>query len=50
MAAAPIEGTLLRKHEDKESISWSAKKEAFLKTDEYAAAAKKLPFCRLWCV
>ena len=50
VAAAPIEGTLLRYKDDTEKIKYPDKKEAFLKSDEYAAVAKVLPFCRLWCV
>ena len=50
VAAAPIEGTLLKARGDKESISWPDKRQAFLESDEYAAVAKVLPFCRLWCV
>ena len=49
VAAAPIEGRLTSTN-DKESMSWPDKKEAFLKSDEYAAVATVLPFCRLWCV
>ena len=49
VAAAPIEGRLTSTN-DKESMRWSDKKEAFLKSDEYVAVAKVLPFCRLWCV
>ena len=49
VAAAPIEGTLTSV-DDKVSMRFSDKREAFLKSDEYAAVAKVLPFCRLWCV
>ena len=52
VAAAPIEGTLLN-HEGyngKKGGSWPHICEAFLESDEYAAVAKVLPFCRLWCV
>ena len=48
VAAAPIEGTLLKDGEG-DMASLRARK-AFLKSDEYAAVAKVLPFCRLWCV
>ena len=49
VAAAPIEGTLTSA-DDKDSMRRESKKVAFLKSDEYAAVAKVLPFCRLWCV
>ena len=49
VAAAPIEGTLL-KEPGKESIANTYLRDAFLKSDEYAAIAEVLPFCRLWCV
>lgn len=49
VAAAPIEGTLTSA-DDKDSMRRFDKREAFLKSDEYAAVAKVLPFCRLWCV
>ena len=48
VAAAPIEGALLKDGED--DMTNPTAKEAFLKSDEYAAVAKMLPFCRLWCV
>ena len=50
VAAAPIEGTLLKKDNDEENVRFPGKKAAFLKSDEYQAVAKVLPFCRLWCV
>ena len=46
VAAAPIEGRLTKRG----SMRNYSKRKTFLKTDEYAAAAKILPFCRLWCV
>ena len=46
VAAAPIEGKLLKDGH----MALHSRKQAFLKSDEYAAAAKVLPFCRLWCV
>ena len=49
VAAAPIEGTLLKPY-GKESMANPPAKEAFVKSDEYAAVATVLPFCRLWCV
>ena len=49
VAAAPIEGTLTSADVE-DGMRWSDKREAFLKSDEYAAVAKVLPFCRLWCV
>ena len=49
VAAAPIEGTLSKKPWQG-GISNHTAVEPFLKTDEYAAIAKVLPFCRLWCV
>ncbi len=49
VAAAPIEGTLTSA-DDEDSMRFPLKCEAFLKSDEYAAVAKVLPFCRLWCV
>jgi len=48
VTCAPIEGTLLKDGE--EGMSDFKSREAFLRSDEYAAAAKVLPFCRLWCV
>ena len=51
VAAAPIEGTLLNDGSaGKKRVNNHAAKEAFLKSDEYAAVATVLPFCRLWCV
>ena len=52
VAAAPIEGTLLNgeRYNGKEGMNIFEAREAFLKSDEYAAVAKVLPFCRLWCV
>ena len=49
VAAAPIEGTLLKEHGEK-SVANPPVREAFLESDEYVAVAKVLPFCRLWCV
>ena len=54
VAAAPIQGTLSEngKAVDKYGIIWGMSnpdtRKAFLKSPEYAAAAKILPFCRLW--
>ena len=48
VAAAPIEGRLTE-----EDQGWGEPyggKEQFLSSDEYAVAAKVLPFCRLWYV
>ena len=51
VAAAPIEGTLLKDgNTTDEGMNNPSALEAFLKSDEYAAVAKVLPFCRLWCV
>ena len=50
VAAAPIEGTLLKDPNSEDGMTYSDAREAFLKSDEYAAVAKVLPFCRLWCV
>ena len=51
VAAAPIEGTLLKDvNATDEGMNNFKAREAFLKSDEYAAVAKVLPFCRLWCV
>ena len=52
VAAAPIEGTLLKEGAavGGEGMNNPKAKEAFLTSDEYAAVAKVLPFCRLWCV
>ena len=50
VAAAPIEGTLLKDGDGDEGMNTRSAKEAFLKSDEYAAIATVLPFCRLWCV
>ena len=50
VAAAPIEGTLTTSADDKDHMWSTLKREAFLKSDEYVAVAKVLPFCRLWCV
>ena len=50
VAAAPIEGTLLNDFNADYSVLNTQKREEFRKSDEYAAAAKVLPFCRLWCV
>ena len=49
VVAPPIEGTLLKEHGDESMFNPTAK-EAFLKSDEYKAVAKVLPFCRLWYV
>ena len=48
VAAAPIEGTLLKETDDLSGISKPLAREAFLNSDEYATVAKVLPFCRLW--
>lgn len=48
VAAAPIEGTLSTDTRVNH-LNANIAKEAFLKGAEYAAAAKVLPFCRLWC-
>ena len=52
VAAAPIDGRLWKCNpDDREGgMRWPDNKEVFLKSDEYAAAAKVLPFCRLWYV
>ena len=52
VAAAPIEGTLLNSEEynGKKGMNHPDARKAFLKSDEYAAVAKVLPFCRLWYV
>ena len=50
VAAAPIEGTLLKDAGSEGGMRHPDAREAFLKSDEYAAVAKVLPFCRLWCV
>ena len=52
VAAAPIEGTLLNSEDynGKKGMNNHSAREAFLESDEYAAVAKVLPFCRLWCV
>ena len=51
VAAAPIEGTLLKDGDaTDEGMNTHSARKAFLKSDEYAAVAKVLPFCRLWCV
>ena len=52
VAAAPIEGTLLNgpSYNGKKGLKWPTVLKAFLESDEYAAVAKVLPFCRLWCV
>ena len=49
VSAAPIEGTLTVALGDSGMTDPRAK-EAFLATPNYAAAAKVLPPCRLWCV
>ena len=48
VAAAPIKGTLLKDGEG-DMRHYNAR-EAFLESKEYVAAAKVLPFCRLWYV
>ena len=48
VAAAPIEGTLTEKDQNWGPHYRKKYKDEFLKSDEYAAAAKVLPFCRLW--
>ena len=50
VAAAPIEGTLLKDCNVTEGMNSVEAREAFLKSDEYGEVAKVLPFCRLWCV
>ena len=52
VAAAPIEGTLLKEGAavGGEGMNNPKAKEAFLTSDEYAAVATILPFCRLGCV
>ena len=50
VAAAPIEGTLLKDAIGDGGMTWPQKREAFFQSVEYAEAAKVLPFCRLWCV
>ena len=49
VAAAPIEGKLTEKDQE-----WGKPgdyfKKRFLESEEYAVAAKVLPFCRLWYV
>ena len=50
VATAPVDGTLQTPPDGSESMRWSDKRKAFLKSDEYKAVAKVLPFCRLWCV
>ena len=50
VAAAPVEGKLTERDQGwGESYNQDEKKE-FLASDEYARAAKVLPFCRLWYV
>ena len=44
VAAAPIKGTLL----NNDAFSRPKARQFFLKSDEYAAVAKVLPFSRLW--
>ena len=48
VAAAPVEGTLLNDNRGDDSVFTPTVKQAFLKSDEYAAVAKVLPFVRLW--
>ena len=48
VAAAPIEGKLTEIGHDWGRSYYEREKDDFLKSDEYAAAAKVLPFCRLW--
>ena len=49
VAAAPIEGALLKDgNATNEGMNNATARKAFLKSDEYAAVAKVLPFCRLW--
>ena len=51
VAAAPIEGKLTEKDPFHSWGSYSQrKKKEFLSSEEYAVAAKVLPFCRLWYV
>ena len=47
VAAAPIEGMLTAQGV---GMARDTVKRPFLESDEYAAATKILPFCRLWCV
>ena len=49
VAAAPVEGTLTEEHDEAELWQPGTRSE-FLDSAEYAAAARVLPFCRLWCV
>ena len=54
VAAAPVEGKLTERDQGWEESNYSdygeRQKEQFLASDEYARAAKVLPFCRLWYV
>ena len=52
VAAAPIEGKLTEKDQEwGESYTYIRdEKKEFLSSEEYAVAAKVLPFCRLWYV
>ena len=50
VVAAPIEGTLLKKSSGDDGMAYPTAREAFIKSDEYKAVAKVLPFCRLWYV
>ena len=46
----PALGLLVLLKDGDERMAKPLKKEAFLKSDEYKAVAKVLPFCRLWYV
>ena len=50
VAAAPIKGALLEDCDGEQGMRFREAREAFLKSDGYAAVVKVLPFCRLWCV
>ena len=53
VVAAPVEGTLTQNGVFQSSRDGGVHKAAvqkFRERDEYKAAAKVLPFCRLWCV
>ena len=53
VVAPPIEGTLLKEGSEPfggDGMNNSRAKAVFLKSDEYKAVAKVLPFCRLWYV
>ena len=51
VVAPLIEGTLLNDGRDgRKAMRDHQAREVFLKSDEYKAVAKVLPFCRLWYV